>query len=164
MNKRRLITCIAGVFWLAIGVAVAQQTVSVPVVIDFDGATDGAGSVDTYRSIYSGPVKFTMSKHVQDYGAACGDCHHDRDGKPLESHAPDTIYACGKCHKKEGLIWGPAAENDTSAKEQLAHRPNALHMQCIGCHQMYNNLNRMVRVPESCRTCHARQPQDWVIK
>ncbi len=162
MNTKIFITCIAGLFWLAIYAAAAQQTV--PEVIDFDGATDGGGSRDTYRSIYSGPVKFTMSKHVQDYGAACGDCHHDRDGKSIESHDPDTIYACGKCHKKEVIIWGPTTENDASAKDRIAHRSNAIHMQCIGCHQMYNDLNRVVRVAESCKICHAKHPQDWVIK
>ena len=162
MNKRLLGICIAGLFWLAIGAAVAQQTV--PAVIDFDGAIDGRSSKNIHQSIYSGPVKFTHSKHVQDYGAVCGDCHHDRHAKPIESHDPDTIYACGECHKREGLIWGPTAENDTSIKDRLAHRANALHMQCIGCHQMYNNLNRVVRVAESCKTCHAKRTQDWVIK
>ena len=105
-----------------------------------------------------------VAKHVQDYGAVCGDCHHDRDGRPITSHNPDTIYACGKCHQKEGLVWGPIAENNTPAINLIAHRANAIHMRCIGCHQSYNNLNRVVRVAESCKTCHAKRPQDWVIK
>ena len=162
MNKRRLITCIAGLFWLAIGAAVAQQTV--PDVIDFDGATDVVGSGDTYRSIYSGPVKFTHSRHVEDYGAACGDCHHDSDAEPINSYNPEATYVCGECHNEEGLLRGPIAENEVSVSDRVAHRANVIHLKCIGCHQMYNDLNQVVRVPESCRTCHTKQPQGWVIK
>jgi hypothetical protein len=162
MNTRTFLTCIAGFFWLFIGAAVAQQTI--PEVIDFDGAADGGGSSDTYRSIYSGPVKFTHSRHVEDYGAVCGDCHHDSDFEPIESHDPDATYACIECHDEEGLIRGPIAENDASDSDLIAHRSNALHLQCIGCHKLYNELNRVVRVPESCKTCHAKHPQDWVIK
>lgn len=162
MNKRRLITCIAGFLMLAMGAAVAQQTV--PTVIDFDGATSAGASGNIFRSIYSGPVKFTHSKHVEDYGAVCGDCHHDSDAEPINSYDPDATYVCGECHNEKGLIWGPASENDVSADDQVAHRANVIHMKCFGCHQMYNNLNRVVRVPESCKVCHNRQPQDWVIK
>ena len=161
MKTRLLITCITG-FFLIIGAAVAQQTI--PDVIEFDGATDGGATADIYLSIYSGPVKFTHAKHVWDYGAVCGDCHHDRDGRPITSHNPETVYACGQCHQKEGLVWGPIAENNTPAINRIAHRANAIHMKCIGCHQSYNTLNQVVRVAESCETCHAKRPQDWVIK
>ena len=162
MNKRLLIICIAGLLWLVMGTAVAQQ--SVPGVIDFDGATDGDGSGDTFRSVYSGPVKFTHSKHVEDYGAVCGDCHHDSDAEPINSFDPDVTYACGECHSEEGFLRGPIAENEVSADGRVAHRANVIHMNCFGCHQMYNDLNQVVRVAESCKTCHTRQPQDWVIK
>ena len=161
MNKRLLITCIAGFFWLAISTTVAQQTV--PDVIDFDGTTDEGGSGDIFQSSYSGPVKFTHSKHVKDYGAVCGDCHHDSDAEPIYSFDPDATYACGERHNVEGLLRGPTAENEVSADERLGHRANAIHEKCIGCHRMYNNINQVVRVPESCKTCHTGQPQDWVI-
>ena len=162
MNKRLLIICIPGLFLLAIGTAIALQ--NVPIVIDFDGATDDGGPGDIFRSIYSGPVKFTHSKHVQDYGAVCGDCHHDSNAEPINSYDPDATYACGECHDEEGLIRGPIAENDVPTELRIAHRANVIHMRCIGCHQMYNNLNRVGRVSESCKTCHTRNTQDWVIK
>jgi hypothetical protein len=149
-------TCITGLLLLAIGVAVAQQ--NIPEVIDFEGATIEAGLKDIYRSIYSGPVKFTHLKHVEDYGAVCGDCHHDSDYEPIEAYDPDAIYACGECHEEEGLIRGPVAENNASESDLIAHRPNALHLQCIGCHRLYNDLQRVVRVPESCIACHDRRP------
>jgi hypothetical protein len=161
MIKKLLITSILGVFLLAIGAAVAQQTI--PDVIDFDGATDGGSSGDIFRSIYSGPVKFTHSKHVDEYGAVCGDCHHDSDAEPINSYDPDAMYACIECHDEEGLLHGPVAENEVSDSDRIAHRANAIHQQCIGCHRQYNELNDVVRVPESCRTCHARQQPDWVI-
>jgi hypothetical protein len=162
MNAKTLLTCIAGIFLLAIGAAIAQQ--DVPDVIEFGGATDGGGSGDIFRSIYSGPVKFTHLKHVEDYGAVCGDCHHDSDAEPIASFDPDATYACGECHDEEGLIRGPIAENEIPESDRIAYRANALHLQCIGCHKKYNELNKVVRVPESCITCHARKPQDWVVK
>ncbi len=158
MRKKLWVAYIAGLCFMAIGVAVAQQ--DIPEVIDFPGAADGTGTGGIFQSIYSGPVKFTHSKHVQDYGAACGDCHHDENVEPIEAYDPDAVYTCGECHPSEGLLIGPIAENSTSREDQLAYRANAIHMQCIGCHQMYNNLNQVVRVPESCKTCHARRPPD----
>ena len=162
MSKTLLILCIVGVLFPATGATVAQQTI--PDVIDFDGATDRGGSGNIFRSVYRGPVKFTHLKHVEDYGAACGDCHHDSDAEPIASHDPDAIYACGECHDEEGLIRGPIAENEISDSDRIAHRANAIHKQCIGCHRLYNELNNVVRIPESCKTCHARLPQDWMIK
>jgi hypothetical protein len=162
MKKRLLITCFASLFCLAISAAVAQQTV--PDVIDFDGVTGEGGFGEIFRSVYSGSVKFTHSKHVKDYGAVCGDCHHDSDAEPIESHDPEATYACGECHEEEGLIRGPISENEVSDGDRLAHRANALHLKCIGCHKLYNELNNVIRVPESCVTCHARQSPDWVIK
>ncbi len=134
MNTRTFVTCFAGIFLLAIGAAIAQQ--SIPEVIDFDGATDKGGSGDIFQSIYSGPVIFTHSKHVEDFGAVCGDCHHDSDAEPIESFHPDATYACGECHDEEGLIRGPIAENEALQSDRIAHRANALHLQCISCHKL----------------------------
>jgi len=162
MVKKIIILCLAGLLGLVIGAAVAQQ--AVPELIELDGAREGGGTGNIYQSIFSGPIKFTHVKHVQHYGATCGDCHHDSDFEPIEAYNPDAVYACGECHENEGLLQGPIAENNASREDQLAYRANALHMRCVGCHQMYNNLNQVVRVAESCKTCHARRPQDWVIK
>ena len=162
MNTKTFVLCLAIFFWLSIGATVAQQ--DVPTVIDFDGATDSRGLNDTFQSIYSGPVKFTHLKHVQDYGAVCGDCHHDSDAEPINSYDPDATYACGECHDEEGLVRGPIAESAASDSDLITHRPNALHIKCIGCHKWYNDLNRVVQVPEACIACHARHPQDWVVR
>ena len=162
MNKKTIIACLVAFLGFAIGAAVAHQ--NVPEVIEFDGATDVGGSGDIFQSIYSGPVIFTHSKHVEDYGAVCGDCHHDSDAEPIEAFYPDATYACGECHTEEGLLRGSIAENEVPESDQIAHRANALHLQCIGCHKQYNELNKVVRVPESCITCHAKLPHDWVVE
>lgn len=158
MKTKTLFVYLSGLCWLAMGAAIAQE--KIPEVIEFQGAAGDTGTGGVFQSIYSGPVKFTHIKHVQEYGAACGDCHHDENVEPIEAYDPDAVYTCGECHAREGLLIGPIAENKTSHEDQLAYRANAIHMQCIGCHQMYNNLNQVVRVPESCKTCHARRPPD----
>ncbi len=162
MKTGTFVTCLAALFGLAISVAAAQQ--AVPDLIDFEGAVDGGGSKEVYRSAYTGPVKFQHAKHSEDYGAACGDCHHDSDLEPIESYDPDEIYSCIECHDEEGLIRGPIAENEASESDLITYRANAIHMQCIGCHRRYNDQNHLVQAPESCITCHARHPQDWVVK
>lgn len=162
MKTKLWAICITGLFGLAIVAAAAQP--EFPEVIAFPGAVGGTGPGGVFKSVYSGPVKFTHLKHVQDYGAACGDCHHDENAEPIEAYDPAAVYICSECHANEGLLTGPLAENSTPREDQLAYRANAIHMQCIGCHQMYNNLNQVVRVPESCKTCHARRSADWVLK
>ncbi len=162
MFTRSVITCIALIFWLTIGTAVAQQ--SVPETIEFDGAADGGASADIYPSRYTGPVKFKHSKHVEDYGATCGDCHHDDSLEPIESYDPDQIYTCIDCHDEEGLIRGPKAENAAAHDDLIEHRANVIHLQCIGCHKSHNNEKHMIRAPEACIACHAENSQDWVVK
>jgi hypothetical protein len=147
---------------LVIGAAVPEEPI--PKVIHFDGAVDGGGSQGLYPSIYTGPVLFSHEKHYMDYGAKCGDCHHNSDGEPIVGFGSHITFTCEDCHDEEGLIRGPIAENNATDSDLIAHRSNVLHMQCIGCHKVRNNLKRVVRVPESCKTCHARHPQSWVIK
>jgi hypothetical protein len=161
MNTRTLIIC-AGIILLAIGVAVAGGPI--PKVVNFDGAVDGGGSKDIHPSIYTGPIIFSHEKHFMDYGAKCGDCHHDSDGEPIVGYSSDKTFTCGDCHDEEGLIRGPIAENAASDEDLIAHRANVLHMRCIGCHRNYNAEKKSVQAPVSCRICHTKRPQDWTIE
>ncbi len=161
MITRTYSICV-GIILLVIGAAFAAE--SIPKVIHFEGAVDGGTAQDRYPSIYTGAVLFNHEKHHMDYGAKCGNCHHDDDGEPIDGFDSHITFTCEDCHYLEGLIRGPMAENDTSESDLIAHRSNVLHMRCIGCHRQYNNLNKVVRVPESCITCHAERPQTWVIK
>ncbi|MDX1268447.1 MAG: cytochrome c3 family protein, partial [Oceanisphaera sp.] len=128
MRTILMLTCIAGLCWLAMGDAAAQQ--GIPEVIDFPGAGGGTGTGGVFQSIYSGPVKFTHLKHAQDYGASCGDCHHDENVEPIETYDSDAEYTCGACHPEEGLLRGPTAENSSTREDRLEYRANAIHMQC----------------------------------
>lgn len=65
------------------------------------------------------------------YGISCGDCHHT-----LEPDAYADAQSCSECHE---------AETDDEA---VPKRSDALHQQCIGCHQNYG------AGPEECASCH----------
>ena len=163
MNTRTLIIC-AGIILLAIGVAVADEPF--PKVINFKGAIDGGSSKEIFPSTYTGPITFQHVKHFKEYGAQCGDCHHDSKGEPIAGYSSDSraTLACGNCHSEEGLIRGPIAENAASADDLIAHRANALHMLCMGCHTRHNVKEHLILAPVACRTCHAKRPQDWVLE
>ena len=162
MKIKILITCLAGAILLAVNIATAQN--SIPDVITFDGTTDGGGTDDIHPSTYTGPVAFSHQKHLSDYAAGCGDCHHDSDHEPIVGYSPDKSFTCEDCHDEEGLIRGPIAENAASIDDLITHRANVLHMKCIGCHKKHNAKQHLVSAPEACRFCHTKRPQDWIIE
>ena len=162
MKTRTLITCLAAAILLVIGVAKAQSPI--PDVINFDGNASGGGSEDIHPSTYTGPVTFPHQKHLSDYAAGCGDCHHDSDHEPIVGYSPDKSFNCEDCHDEKGLIRGSIAENAASTDDLITHRANVLHMKCIGCHKKVNAKQHEVRAPEACRICHTKRPQDWVIE
>ena len=161
MNTKTSVIC-AVIILSTFAIAVAEE--SIPGVVNFNGSVDGGGSEDIHPSIYTGPIIFSHEKHFMDYGTKCGDCHHDSDGEPIVGYSSSKTFTCGDCHDEEGLIRGPIAENAASPDDLIAHRNNALHTLCIGCHQSYNARKHVVLAPESCRICHEKRPQDWVIK
>jgi hypothetical protein len=132
-------------------------------VITYDGSPTGGATQSVYPSVYTGKVVFSHEKHVEKYGAGCGDCHHDDSGEPLESPAPDEVNGCVDCHSEEGLVRGPIQENEMG-EDMISQRPNALHQQCIGCHKVFNNKKKFVSAPEACRGCHALRPAQYKIK
>ncbi|MBF0201044.1 MAG: cytochrome c3 family protein [Desulfamplus sp.] len=76
----------------------------------------------------AGKVLFTHTVHSYDYDISCLDCHHNIED--------DDIYNCSECHEAEGDDYVPG-------------RTDALHQQCIGCHQ------DMGAGPVDCNSCHA---------
>jgi hypothetical protein len=162
MKTRFLILILAGIFLFVAGLAVAEEII--PSVFHFDGAVDGGGSEEIHPSIYTGPVTFQHRKHFEEYGTGCGDCHHDSNHEPIVGYDDDKTFACGDCHDGEGLIRGPIAENNASHDDLVARRANVLHIRCIGCHKKRNAENNVIRMPEACRMCHTKRPQDWVLK
>lgn len=79
----------------------------------------------------AGNVLFTHALHADDYGVDCDTCHHN-----LED---DEIYNCSECH--EPGVTGEDADP--------MGRTDALHDQCIGCHDEEG------AGPTECSACHA---------
>lgn len=80
----------------------------------------------------AGNVLFSHVVHVSEdyYGFACTDCHHY-----YEEGDPDTI-SCVACHMED------------SGDEEVPKCSDAIHSQCIGCHQDSGGG------PDDCSECH----------
>lgn len=79
----------------------------------------------------AGDVLFTHQVHTAEYSVECASCHHNlEDG--------DEVYTCGDCHEPGG-----------SGDGDVMGRTDAIHAQCIGCHE------EMGAGPTECAACHA---------
>jgi len=105
-----------------------------------------------YAKHKKGIVKFTHKAHIEDYQIACGECHHDSNGKPLEIKMGDPVQNCIACHSKPSR-----KKSGVKGKEQLEYHAEALHMNCIGCHKAYNKENGTKAAPSSCGKCHPKK-------
>ncbi|WP_461210023.1 cytochrome c3 family protein [Desulfocurvus sp. DL9XJH121] len=117
-----------------------------------------------------GRVFFNHAGHAEDYGYACEDCHHDgvENARPqpcghchpkefgksfARSHQnwfPSKEY-CGRCHDSEpkpGM-----AEGERPDKDMIPLQADALHAQCMGCHE---SVDAGPFGDDSCNTCHAK--------
>lgn len=103
-----------------------------------------------------GIVLFEHKKHLSPapdgYGLACGECHHDKDGQPLQLQAGDPVQGCLTCHTKAER---PKRPTGTSKEEwaalQLEYFYGAIHTNCIDCHRAGN------AGPVKCTECHPAQ-------
>ena len=104
-----------------------------------------------------GIVEFSHKKHVTEYKATCGDCHHDDKGQPLaDLKEGDDVKSCFECHNKPGELKGKKAKGLSDA-EKMAYHANAMHENCIGCHKKYNKENKTKAAPQSCSKCHPKK-------
>lgn len=104
-----------------------------------------------------GPVHFAHKKHVEEYKAACGDCHHDEKGKPLaDLKAADKVQSCIECHKKPGEKPKGKDAPKLSEKEVLEYNAEAFHKNCKDCHKEYNKKNNTKAAPTTCTKCHPK--------
>lgn len=111
-------------------------------------------------------VMFTHKKHFTDYKAGCGDCHHDKDGKALNSLKDgDSVDTCLSCHKELGEMPKDQkkALKGLSKKEKLTKKlvfhAEAIHENCKGCHKAWNKEHGKKGkdgAPTSCTTCHPK--------
>ncbi len=104
-----------------------------------------------------GIVEFSHKKHVAEYKNTCGDCHHDKDHKPLANlKAGDNVQACIECHKKPGVKPKGKDAPKLSEKETMEYVGEAFHKNCIDCHKEFNKKNNSTNAPTTCVKCHQK--------
>jgi hypothetical protein len=119
-----------------------------------------------YKEHKKGVVDFTHGKHQTEYAEkypefyknGCGECHHDKDNKPLSNlKAGDDVQKCIECHKIAAEApKGKKAKKKLSKKEKIKdYHAEALHENCRGCHRKYNKKYKPAKkAPTTCAKCH----------
>jgi len=106
-------------------------------------------------------VEFSHKKHVTEYKAGCGECHHDDKNKPLENlKEGDNVKNCMECHSKPGLKPKGKDAKKLSKKETLEYHAEAIHQNCQGCHKDFNKKNKKDKkksAPTKCTECHSKK-------
>ena len=110
-------------------------------------------------------VTFTNKKHMDEYAKqfpdfyknGCGDCHHDKDNKPLALKVGDDVQPCIECHKKPVERPKGKGAPKLSKKERLAYHAEALHYNCKGCHKGVNKKTGKKAAPTTCSKCHPKK-------
>ena len=115
---------------------------------------------DGYAKRTKGVVVFSHKAHAEKYGIACGECHHDAQGKPLALKGGESVQKCVACHTDTGK---PAkGEKLSKADKVKKYHKEALHANCIGCHKEYNKekgykSSDAKAAPQSCSKCHPKK-------
>ena len=122
-----------------------------------------------YKEHKKGVVHFEHKKHQDDYAKkypeyyknGCGECHHDKDGKPLSKlKEGEGVQKCIECHKIPGEApKGKKAEKKLSKKEKIKeYHAEALHANCRDCHKKYNKKYKPEKkAPTTCTKCHPKK-------
>lgn len=148
MKKRYVVPVIIGVLCLFVGAGLYAGT-KVQDVIKMESKG--------YDARKKGTVEFTHKKHATDYKITCGECHHDKDGKPLQLKEGDAVQTCIECHKKPGEKPKGKDAPKLTQKEELQYHAEAMHQNCIGCHKEVNKKSGKKDAPETCAKCHPKK-------
>ncbi|UCE54929.1 MAG: cytochrome c3 family protein [Desulfobacterales bacterium] len=158
-RKSFLILVIVGIATLFVVAGIFAKTVS-----DVIELKDPA-----YKEHEKGVVKFEHKKHQDDYAKkypefyknGCGECHHDKDNKPLSDlKEGDDVQKCIECHKiASEAPKGKKAKKKLSKKEKIKdYHAEALHENCKGCHRKYNKKYKPTKkAPTTCVKCHPKE-------
>lgn len=165
MNKKLLVLVVVGC--AALFVAAGIYAKEVPEVIRLEDPA--------YKEHKKGVVEFTHGKHQKEYAQKypdlyqkkCGECHHDKDNKPLTKlKEGDDVQRCIECHKiadempkeiKKELRKNKASRKEIKKKEMEYHA-EALHDNCRGCHRKYNRKYKpQKKAPTTCAKCHPKE-------
>ncbi len=159
MNKKLLVLVI--VVSAALFVAAGIYAKAVPDIIKLEDPA--------YKEHKKGVVEFTHGKHQKDYAQkypefyknGCGECHHDKDNKPLSNlKEGDDVQKCIECHKIAAEApKGKKAKKKLSKKEKIKdYHAEALHENCRGCHRKYNKKYKPAKkAPTTCTKCHPKK-------
>ena len=129
-----------------------------------------------YKEHTKGVVQFTHGKHQKDYAKeypdlyknGCGECHHDKDKKPLvDLKEGDPVQRCIECHKKPGEVpkdlkkkWREQKVKKAEKKKmELEYHAEALHDNCRGCHKTFNKKYKPKKAPTTCTKCHPKKKE-----
>jgi len=121
-----------------------------------------------YKKHKKGVVKFEHKKHWDDYAKeypefyknGCGECHHDKDNKPLTAlKEGDDVQKCIECHKIAAEApKGKKAKKKLSKKEKIKeYHAEALHANCRVCHKKFNKKYKPKKAPTTCTKCHPKK-------
>ncbi|MFA5906158.1 MAG: cytochrome c3 family protein [Desulfobacula sp.] len=136
---------------------------SISVIFVATGLNAGTKAADTIKmdtNAYTKRTKtppkfefavFTHKKHIEEYKVSCGECHHDKDKKPLTLKAGDAVQKCSECHT--------VMEKDKANPKDIKALENAMHTNCIECHKQANikagdPKGLKGNAPVSCNNCH----------
>ena len=145
-----LLLAIVGALMFLFGASIhAGETVAIKDVFEMN-------NTEAFAKHKKALCVFTHKKHStatpDGYGVACGECHHDKDGKALELKEGDAVQGCMECHDKAEKPKKPKGMAKDEWKEmQLEYYYGAMHANCIGCHKT-NDAG-----PKKCAECHPKK-------
>jgi len=154
---------------LRVSVAVALATLFIAAGIYAKATPDVIPLQDpAYKKHKKGVVQFEHKKHFDDYAkeypefykTGCGECHHDKDNKPLtELKDGDEVQKCIECHKIAAEApKGKKAKKKLSKKEKIKdYHAEALHANCRVCHKKFNKKYKPKKAPTTCTKCHPKK-------
>jgi hypothetical protein len=153
---------------LRVSVVVALATLFIAAGIYAKAVPDVIPLQDpAYKKHKKGVVQFEHKKHWDDYAKEypefyknkCGECHHDKDNKPLtELKEGDEVQKCIECHKIAAEApKGKKAKKKLSKKEKIKeYHAEALHANCRVCHKKFNKKYKPKKAPTTCTKCHPK--------
>jgi hypothetical protein len=144
-----LLIAMAGLLILISSASItAQESKTAPDVMEMK-------NTDAFTAHKQGIVMFGHKKHTaaapDGYGISCGECHHDKDGKPLALKEGDAVQGCMECHDKTDKPKKPEgmSKEDWNAM-QLEYYYGAIHANCTDCHKTGG------KGPVKCAECHPK--------
>jgi hypothetical protein len=166
IKKHFITTAIIGVAILFVSAGIYAK--AVPELIDLNDPA--------YKKHKKGIVKLSHQKHQIEYAKeypefynnSCGECHHDKDNKPLtELKEGDDVQRCIECHKIPSEVpkklkkeWRKKKiSRDEKKKKRMEYHAEAFHDNCRDCHKKFNRKykGQKKKAPTTCTKCHPKK-------